>query len=156
MTKKWFTPILIIGLLVILGITSCNSAPIQSTRPTQVYTPQVVIQTPSTPLPMATAYAQEPAAGICASFDGEMVVVSINPDIPDPRCSRVRPDQKLTIINSTQNDLEIHVGNAFEADLAPGEKTMINHPFSDYLYPGVHQVDVKPCCGFELWLEETK
>ena len=46
------------------------------------------------PQPLATPYAQEPAAGICASFEGEMVTVSLNPDIPDPRCAKVRRGSK--------------------------------------------------------------
>jgi hypothetical protein len=153
MISKQFKPIFVLGLLPFLIITSCIRAPVEPTPLTQTFTPQVVIETIYPPPSMATAYAQEPAAGICASFDGDMVVVSINPDAPDPRCSKVRADQKLTIINNTKNDIEANIGKAFEADLAPGEKTVITNPFSDYLYPGVHQVQVKPCCGFELWLE---
>jgi hypothetical protein len=153
---KQFFAVLIIGVLLLSLILLSTLAANEIRKPTQTLTPQVVISTLYPPPRIATAYAQEPAAGICASFDGEMVVVNIYPDIPDPRCSKVRADQHLTIVNNTQNNVEALIGSSFEADLAPGEKTVIHYPFSDYLYPGVHQVQVTPCCGFELWLEDTK
>jgi hypothetical protein len=152
--KSRIKSILLLGIVLMFALTACKLGGGGLTKPAQTMTPQKVISTLYPPPPKATAYAQQPAAGICASFDGDMVMVSINPDIPDPRCSKVRADQKITIINNTQNNIEVNIGRAFEADLAPGEKTTIDYPFSDYLYPGVHQVQVKPCCGFELWLED--
>ena len=82
-------------------------------------------------------------------------MVTINPDIPDPRCSKVRADQELTVINNTQNTLEVSIGS-FRASLEPGSETIFDTPFGEYLEPGVHQLLVSPCCGPELWLEESK
>jgi hypothetical protein len=82
-----------------------------------------------------------------------MIVVTLNPDIPDPRCTKVRSDQKLTVINHTQNTLQISIGR-FTASLEPGKESIIDTPFGEYLAPGVHQLQVSPCCGPELWLEE--
>jgi len=84
-----------------------------------------------------------------------MVKVTLNPDMPDPRCSIVRPDQKLSVINKTQNTLEVSIGR-FSASLEPGAEILFDTPFGEYLAPGVHQLLVLPCCGPELWLEDNK
>ena len=135
-------------LVLMLGLAGCASAGIEAT--VEIPTPTIANTTQAYPL--ATPYAQLPAAGICASFEGEMVVVSINPDVPDPRCAKVRVDQKLTVVNRTENTLEVSIG-AFKASLEPGAETTFDTPFGEYLAVGVHQLQVSPCCGSELWLE---
>ncbi|NJD58193.1 MAG: hypothetical protein C3F13_16660 [Anaerolineales bacterium] len=106
-----------------------------------------------TPALLATPYAQQPAAGICASPDGQAVVITLNPDIPDPRCSKARPDQKLMVINRTQASLLVSIGK-FEDLLPPGGQFTVDEPFGEYLAAGVHQLSVSPCCSAEIWLEE--
>ena len=143
--------LLVPGMLLILGVSACNRPGNGSTSlaptPTRASTEQSHT--------LATPYAQQPAAGICASFEGEMVKVTLNPDMPDPRCSIVRPDQKLSVINKTQNTLEVSIGR-FSASLEPGAEILFDTPFGEYLAPGVHQLLVLPCCGPELWLEDNK
>jgi hypothetical protein len=102
---------------------------------------------------LATPYAQQPAAGICASPEGETVVITLNADVPDPRCSKVRADQKLMVINNTQSELLVSIGN-YKETLAPGGEFTVDQPFGEYLAPEVHQLSVTPCCGAEIWLEE--
>jgi hypothetical protein len=106
-------------------------------------------------LVLATPYAQEPAAGICASFDGEIVMETLNTDIPDPRCAKVRSDQTLNVYNNTMSTLRVSIGS-FQRSVLPGETWSILVPFGDYLAVGVHQLAVAPCCGAEIWLEATK
>jgi hypothetical protein len=84
-----------------------------------------------------------------------VVTVTINPDIPDPRCTKVRPDQTLAVLNNTQDELQVTIGR-FSATLKAGEKTTFDTPFGEYLEPGVDQLQVSPCCGAELWLEADK
>jgi len=151
MMTRQIKPTLVLGMILILGVSACKNANVESNS--VPLTPTIAITTPSHIL--ATPYAQEPAAGICASFEGEMVVVTLNPDVPDPRCSKVRPDQKLSVINKTQNTLEVSIGR-FTASLEPGAETKFDTPFGEYLAPGVHQLLVSPCCGPELWLEGSK
>ncbi len=140
--------ILLTGVPLTLALASCTS---QATElPTLTSAPALAI-TQAAP-PLATAYAQEPAAGICASFEGSEVTVIINPDLPDPRCAKVRADQKLTVVNQTDTTLEISIGK-FSTSLEPGARYIIETPFGEYLAPGVHQLQVSPCCGAELWLE---
>jgi hypothetical protein len=83
------------------------------------------------------------------------VTVTLNPDIPDPRCTKVRPDQTLTVVNETTITLTISLGN-FKSSLEPRDIYSILVPFGDYLEVGVHQLTVSPCCGAELWLGESK
>ena len=141
--------ILLTGIVIILGLAACKGSgeePIQAPS-----IPPIGIT--ATTKTLATPYAQQPAAGICASFEGEMVTVTVFPDIPDPRCSKVRADQKLTVINQTQNTIQVTIGE-FTTSLEPGDKTIFDTPFGEYLAPGVHQLQVSPCCGPELWLGE--
>ena len=105
----------------------------------------------SVPPILATPAAQSPAAGICAEFEGETVTVTINPDIPDPRCVSIRPDQKLVVINHRGETIRVKIGH-FEASLPNGGEHLFNLPFGQYLASGVHQMIVTPCCGAELVL----
>jgi hypothetical protein len=100
---------------------------------------------------LATPAAQSPAAGICAEFDGENVTITINPDIPDPRCVSIRPDQKLMVVNHRGEPIQVRIGN-FEVSLPNGGEQFFDLPFGQYLAPGVHQMLVTPCCGAELVL----
>ena len=108
---------------------------------------------PETPFPLATPHAQEPAAGICAQPDGDEVVMRLEPGIPDPRCLIVLPGQHLRVINHTGAEVMVGLG-PFSASLASDGEIVFETPFSRYLMPGVHSLDVDPCCGGELWLKE--
>jgi hypothetical protein len=146
MTKKKTSFAFIIILVLYLSACTCFGIEVIAAMPT----PTIVRPTPTYLL--ATPYAQSPAAGLCASFEGETVVVSIYPDIPDPRCVKVRADQKLTVVNRTQNTLEVSLGS-FTASLDPNAESSSDTPFGEYLAPGVHQLQVTPCCSPELILE---
>jgi len=148
-------PMTVSMIYLILFLSACRGIDTKAT--TEMPTPTILIPTPTifSPTPtyiLATPYAQSPAAGICASFDVDTVVVSIYPDIPDPRCIKVREDQRLSVVNRTQNTLEISLG-IYEASLASGAETTFDAPFGMYLAPGVHLIQVSPCCSPELVLE---
>jgi hypothetical protein len=135
-------------IYLMLFLSACTGIDIKVTA--KMPTPTIFNPTPTYLL--ATPYAQSPAAGICASFDADTVVVSIYPDIPDPRCIKVRADQRLTVVNRTQNTLEVSLG-IYKASLTPGAETTFDAPFGMYLATGVHQLQVSPCCSPELVLE---
>jgi hypothetical protein len=101
---------------------------------------------------LATPISLEPAAGICGSFEGKWVVITIYPDIPDPRCAIIAPDQMLKVVNSRQETLRVSIGT-MEAMIEPGDEHTFDIPFGQYLAPGVHRIGVDPCCGAELWLQ---
>jgi hypothetical protein len=100
----------------------------------------------------ATPVADSPAAGICASFEGDQVEVQIYPDVADPRCVKVRANQKLTLHNQTSKPVEFTLGQ-FNARIEPGQAYTVDRPFGAYLAPGVHLVLALPYSGPELWLE---
>ena len=127
------------------------------TRVTQTDLPQATEQLPTTTATerapyRATPAANEIAAGICAEPESEVVTVTIFPDIPDPRCLKVKPEQKLRVINQTHATLDVALGE-FKAEIEAGSEVFWDAPFGEYLEPGVHYLLVAPCCGPEIWLE---
>ena len=148
MTKRFSSLFLLVAILIIplsacvqTGTESTSEAPAPTVKPTIL------------PYGLATPYAQEPAAGICATFDGDVVTITLNADVPDPRCAQVRSDQTLKVVNNTVTPLSISLG-PFKSALLAANAYSIDVPFGDYLEPGVHQLQVSPCCGAEIWLVE--
>ncbi len=135
------------SLLVLAGCTPLSASPTAAPS----VSPAPVTSTPGYPL--ATPYAEQPAAGICASFEGGVVTITLNADMPDPRCAEIRPDQTLRVVNQTLSTLQISLAR-FSTSLIPGAAYTIDVPFGEYLANGVHQLAVSPCCGAELWLKE--
>jgi hypothetical protein len=82
-----------------------------------------------------------------------VVEISIHADIPDPRCARVNPEQRLKVVNATKGQVQVQIG-PYRAALEAGAEHIFDAPFGEYLAPGVHLVQVQPCCGPELWLAE--
>jgi hypothetical protein len=102
---------------------------------------------------LATPVSQQPAAGICGAAEGDIITVRINPDVPDPRCVIITSDQRLKVINNRDEIIQISLG-VFEAEIDPGEESLAPLTFGEYLAPGVHLIEVSPCCGASLWLQE--
>ncbi|MGD2026476.1 MAG: hypothetical protein PVI99_01555 [Anaerolineales bacterium] len=139
---------LALSMLVMQG---CNlpatlPAPTQSIQLNPEVTPDLPKDEPKA---LATPAADSPAAGICAEFPGTWVTIIINPDIPSPRCSIIRPNQKLSVVNKRGEILHVRLGE-FDYTILPGEGQTFDLPFSEYLAPGVHSILVDPCCGAEL------
>ena len=101
----------------------------------------------------ATPYADSPAAGICAEFDGEIITMTINPDIPDPRCVIVEAGQRLQVVNNLGSEISASLAN-LTASIAPGGEYTFATTFGELLMPGVHHLVVTPCCGGSIWLKE--
>ncbi len=137
------------GMLMLAGLAACAQAGTEATSETTTPTAKET----SLPYALATPYAQEPASGICATFDGDVVTITLNADVPDPRCAKVRHDQTLKVVNNTVSPLTVSIG-PFKSALLAANSYSIDVPFGDYLEPGVHQLEVSPCCGAELWLVE--
>jgi hypothetical protein len=94
-----------------------------------------------------------PAAGTCGEPTGAVVEITVNPDIPSPRCVRVRPDQSLRVVNASGQTVEISFAGR-SATLASGASEAYPQPFGDYLAPGVHRVTASLYgeSGAEVWL----
>lgn len=147
MNKK-ISAFITLVLLASVILAACKSTPVSQTQPAPGYTATATILV----FPKATPYASEPAAGICAEAQGEIVDVYINPDVPDPRCVIVRPDQKLRVHNQTQAMIDVALGT-FSISLEAGMVGVMDQKLGEYLEPGVHAMLVSPCCGGEIWLK---
>ena len=152
-----FIKILSIFVLCSFILTACrpsesiSQSPLASPYASSTTFPEKVVPPSQTPN-LATPVSQEPAAGICGGFEGELVVITIYPDIPDPRCAIIKPEQMLKVVNSRQETLQVSIAN-MAATIDPGGEHLFNVPFGQYLAPGVHLIEVKPCCGASLWLK---
>jgi hypothetical protein len=109
---------------------------------------------PTSPPTLVPADASEPAAGICAeSGSSSLALVEIYPDVPNPRCLRVLPEQGLLVVNRTEVEIVVRLG-PHESRLPPGEEGSLPAPFGSYLAPGVHRVEAAPYSGPELVLAD--
>ena len=101
---------------------------------------------------LATPSSMEPAAGICGGAEGSVVTIALHPDVPDPRCAVVRPEQVLEILNDRDASRQVSLG-PFQFEVPAGSTVRLDRAFGSYLAPGIHLVQVQPCCGPELWLK---
>ena len=133
-------------LTVFLVLISCNSL---STIVKSGQEPLILSEEPVQP---ATPVAMQPAAGICPKAQGEIVIMRVNPDVPDPRCLQVQPDQRLAVFNGLDESLDVSLGE-ISATIEPGEEHTFDRPLGEILLPGVHALGTSLCCGGEIWLQ---
>jgi hypothetical protein len=89
---------------------------------------------------------------MCAEFEGELVTMSVNPDMPDPRCVIVKPDQRLRVMNNLESEIESSLGN-LSSSILPGDAYTFERTFGELLMPGVHNLGVGLCCSGSIWLK---
>jgi hypothetical protein len=111
-----------------------------------------MVSPPSQTPHLATLVFQQPAAGIRNGSEGELVVITIYPNIPDQRCAIIAPDQILKVVKSRRETLQVSIAN-METTIEPGSEHTFNVPLGQYLAPGMHLIEVNPCCGASLWLK---
>lgn len=133
---------LFLGFFMAIGIAGAAACTRRAGPPAMEPTPTRALATPM---------SQSPAAGICAETEGEIVTVTIYPDIPDPRCSVVKPYQRLHIVNARAERITVRLAD-LDVDIDPTKEFTFGVTFGQLLLPGVHVVDVSPCCGAELVL----
>jgi hypothetical protein len=124
---------------------------------------------PSTPTPTAQptrslvpADSQYPAAGTCSFVAGTVVTVTMDPDVPSPRCVSLRAGQELRVVNrsallgSPAVSITVRWADYPARVLKPGESTTFADPAGSYLAVGVHRVGTAPLYGgqpaAEVWL----
>lgn len=79
--------------------------------------------------------------------------MTLEPGIPDPRCVIVTATQHLLVVNRTGGAVAVVLGS-ISAELEQGAAQVFAEPFGAYLLPGVHVLEVDPCCGGEVWLQD--
>jgi hypothetical protein len=98
--------------------------------------------------------SEQPAAGICSAAAGPVAVIEVEVDVPAPRCQQVRREQRLKIVNNTDQSVLVRLG-PFATRVPPHAEGTINQPFGRYLAPGVHRLAISAYGdgGAELWLQ---
>lgn len=126
--------------------------------------PSPAASTSGSPTPAATpssklaATSRYPAAGVCGRIASARVTVRIEPDVPAPRCVRVRPDQSLRVVNRTGDDgqrahpVRVRWIPGHPVRLDPGESHTFPRRFGDYLERGVHDLRITSAYAAEIWL----
>lgn len=96
------------------------------------------------------ADSQNPTSGICQGPTTEQLVTLIfgEDNVAYPKCMKVIASQKLQIINSSKQALEVSFKNYYKISVPVNENRTIDSEFGSYLMPGVHQL-----LGSELWLQ---
>lgn len=106
-------------------------------------------------LPATSRY---PAAGVCGRVASSVVTVRIEPDVPVPRCSMVRADQSLRVVNRTgdygqrAHPVRVRWVPGQPVRLTPGESHTFPRRFGDYLERGVHELRITRAYTAEIWL----
>lgn len=161
-TKKLLAIILFLLALAILACGVVGVLVYSFLRPTQVITSTIttsedfeavsVTPQPGANSPRATPVSQQPAAGICASAEGDYAVLEISGEMPSPRCMIAYPHQRLRIINRSDAALTASLG-IYELNMQPGEEWTIEAELGSYLLPGVHEVSTSSYTAPSLWLQ---
>lgn len=101
--------------------------------------------------------ASTPAAGTCGNApSGGAAVITLNPDIPSPRCVIVHSLNQLTFVNGTDEVVTVNVGYD-SATLDPHESHAFPQNLGDHWSPGVHRIDTGTLyagSGPEVWLQD--
>jgi len=104
------------------------------------------------------ATSRHPAAGVCGRVASSVVTVRIEPDVPLPRCSKVRAGQSLRVVNRTgdygqrAHPIRVRWVPGRPVRLAPGESHTFPRRFGDYLERGVHELRITRAYAAEIWL----
>jgi REP element-mobilizing transposase RayT len=96
---------------------------------------------------------EEPASGICAEGQGDVVAVDINADVPSPRCVKVTSQQQIEVHNRTLSAVQLQLGLK-RAQVEAGGTYRFGQPVGEFLAPGVHVLLAAPFSGPEVWLVE--
>jgi hypothetical protein len=85
--------------------------------------------------------SQNPTAGACGPASGPVAEITLNADVPSPRCTGVSAVQSLRVTNNTDQTVSVALAG-YSATLPPGASRGLGGAFGDYLQPGVHRITV--------------
>jgi hypothetical protein len=109
---------------------------------------------------MVPAVSQRPS-GVCPAYPGRgrLVAVLLGNGHPRPRCTRVRADQRLLVINKTARPhhsvpITVTWPPFGRRTLTQSHGTVFRENFGSYLAPGVHPLRISPKRDgpAEIWL----
>ena len=151
-------------LLMVLTVTGCGTSssrgPDASDRPSQPTRQSPAAGQNAYP-GLAPAYGQGPGASPCdVPRSGTVVTMIIGPDVPMPRCVRVRPAQRLELTNGTAisglagRRIVLRLAGYPVTHLDPGGHITFRRPTGDVLAPGLHclRVSIWPGSCADIWM----
>jgi hypothetical protein len=96
------------------------------------------------------------AAGVCVGQDSEIVAVTLEIDVPSPRCVVIRGSQRLRVTNHFEKTALAKLG-PLEMVIPTGASVTVRETFDSYMEPGGHtlKTDVYGGGGVELRFEGT-
>jgi hypothetical protein len=83
-----------------------------------------------------------------------MVSIRLNIDVPNPRCTKISPDQKLTLINATDQKISLNYFS-YQSQIPVGGSYTFPQAAGLFLAPGVHRITTSLYSGSgpEVWLQ---
>ena len=131
MSLRW----VVVATLALTVLGACSS------RTTATPSPAATAEPTTNPAALATPEPGGPAAGTCLGPDeGSTGTITINEDVPSPRCLQIRPSQRLILVNATAHSMTARVGR-LEMRLEKGGTVQTTLGVGRYLVAGgVHRV----------------
>lgn len=140
------------------GSVSPSASPASATPPAATATavPEVIAVEDVEATPgLKPSEGDTPAAGICARPTEAVVTIQFLEGIPDPRCTILRPEQRIRFINRLTEPVALTLGR-YSATTAPNSSVLFDAPAGSYLAPGVHVVDASVgSARAAIWLQEA-
>jgi hypothetical protein len=103
---------------------------------------------------LVPADAKTPAAGVCATVTGKVVTVTLNIDVPSPRCTIVNADQTLDLVNGTDRTINLNYAT-FKSPIYSHSGYSFPGNIGSFFAPGVHVITTSLYGGSgpEVWLQ---
>jgi hypothetical protein len=123
--------------------TTTTSTAITTTTTIKTTTTAKAAATTTTIKPLAAKIAADsatPAAGTCGDAVGGYAAITLNPDIPSPRCVIVHDSDQLKITNNT-DELQAVDNGANETSLHPHETRVLGPALGTIWAKGVHRLE---------------
>lgn len=127
-----------------------------SPAPTGTPSPHLVVAAHRRGSGLVPAAGAVPANGGCGGQRGAVVVVAVEPYGPTPPCTEIAGDQKLRVVNATNDGatgtpLTVQWADYPPIVLKPGWAVTYPEPASTYLALGVHQVAASSTIRLDVW-----
>jgi hypothetical protein len=145
----------IAAAVVLLALTACGRDE-PHLPPPKTSTTVALNTIPPGPTTLIAPDASTPAAGACGNApEAEPAEITLNPDVPSPRCVIVHSLNQLKFVN--HSDVVVTVETGYDAvELQPQATHLFPQRVGDYWEPGVHIVHAAPLygsSGVEVWLQ---
>ena len=81
------------------------------------------------------------------------MTITIEPGISSPRCAEMTAGQRMRVVNKSGDAVDVVLAQ-FQFNLPHEGEKLVDEPVGTYLAPGVHRLNVSPCCPADIVLIE--